>query len=77
MPKSQPFNVKTALDEFQEIMIQNQNISTFTGQMNFYNQLQKFITNIHNVGKIEGFAEGEKVGFDKGFLDGSTIKIEL
>ncbi len=71
------FNADQALDQFQEIMTKLSKTEKLSHTLNTLEASKNHIISIYNQGKINGFAEGEKVGYNKGFIDGSKIKIEL
>ena len=67
-------NLENEVDKLQEIF-QGMPSSTFSDMKKLIETLQKNQKDLYNAGKIEGFKEGEKVGYQKGFIEGSTIKI--
>jgi flagellar biosynthesis/type III secretory pathway protein FliH len=69
------FNAENEIDKLQEIF-QGMPSGTLSEMSRMIEQLKKNQQNLYNNAKIEGFAEGEKVGYQKGFIDGSTIIIE-
>jgi hypothetical protein len=70
-----PLNLENEVNKLQEIF-QGMPCSTFSDMKKLIERLQTNQKHLYNAAKIEGFEEGEKVGYQKGFIDGSTIIIE-